>query len=84
MFSLPGIGSGPIYLFAVAPTLLVGVILAIAYDQRFAFGIACIHGLLVTIGLDQRVGFLIILWIGCVCACFLMNDIRSRSKLIVE
>jgi cyclic-di-AMP phosphodiesterase PgpH len=79
---LAGIGAGPIYLFAVAPTLLVGVILSIAYDQRFAFGIACIHGLLVTVGLDQRIGFLMIIWIGTVAACFLLNDIRSRSKLI--
>jgi hypothetical protein len=79
---LAGIGSGPIYLFAVAPTLLVGVILSIAYDQRFAFGIACMHGMLVTVGLDQRIGFLLILWIGTVAACFLMDEIRSRSKLI--
>jgi len=37
---LSGIGSGPIYLFAVAPTLLVAMILTIAYDARFAVGIA--------------------------------------------
>jgi putative nucleotidyltransferase with HDIG domain len=79
---LAGIGSGPIYLFAVAPTLLVGIILSIAYDQRFALALASVHGLLVTIGLDQRVGFLLIMWVGLICAVFLLNDIRSRSKLV--
>jgi putative nucleotidyltransferase with HDIG domain len=79
---LAGMGSGPIYLLAVAPTLLVAIILAIAYEQRYAVGVASIHGLLVTIGLDQRVGFLVIIWIGIVAAVFMLNDIRGRSKLI--
>jgi putative nucleotidyltransferase with HDIG domain len=79
---LAGMGTGPIYLFAVAPTLLVGMILSIAYDQRFAVGIASIHALMVTVGLDQRIGFLLIIWIGIVFTCFMLHDIRSRSKLI--
>jgi putative nucleotidyltransferase with HDIG domain len=79
---LAGMGTGPIYWIAIAPTLLVGVILSIAYDQRFAVGLASIHALLVTVGLDQRVGFLVVCWIGVTCACFQLRDIRSRSKLI--
>ena len=79
---LAGMGTGPIYLFAVAPSLLVGMILAIAYEQRFAVGIASIHAIIVTVGLDQRIGFLLIIWIGIVFTCFMLNDIRSRSKLI--
>jgi putative nucleotidyltransferase with HDIG domain len=79
---LAGMSSGPIYLLAVAPTLLVAIILAIAYEQRYAVGVASIHGLLVTIGLDQRVGFLLVVWIGIISAVFMLNDIRSRSKLI--
>ena len=79
---LAGMGTGPIYLFAVAPSLLVGMILSIAYDQRFAVGIASIHAIVVTVGLDQRIGFLLIIWIGIVFTCFMLSDIRSRSKLI--
>ncbi len=79
---LAGIGSGPVYLLAIAPTLLVGMILTIAYDARFAIGLTSMHGLLVTIGLDQRVGFLLIIWVGAITACFMLGDIRSRSKLI--
>jgi putative nucleotidyltransferase with HDIG domain len=80
---LAGLGTGPLYLLAVAPTLLVGMILTIAYDQRFAVGVAANHAMMVTIGLDQRVGFLLIIWVGIVSTCFLLGDIRSRSKLIL-
>lgn len=79
---LAGIGTGPIYLFAVAPTLLVGMILSIAYDQRFAVGVASTHAILVTVGLDQRIGFLLILWLGIVFSCFMVRDIRNRSRLV--
>ncbi len=79
---LAAIGSGPIYLFGIAPTLLVAIILAVAYDQRFAISASSSHALLVTIGLDQGATFFIILWVGIVTACYLLDDIRSRSKLI--
>ncbi len=79
---LAGLGTGPIYWLSIAPTLLVGMILSIAYEQRFAVGVATVHAMLVTIGLDQRVGFLLIILIGVVASCFLLSDIRSRSRLI--
>jgi putative nucleotidyltransferase with HDIG domain len=79
---LSGLGTGPMYLLGIAPTLLVGMTLALAYDQRYALGIAAVHAMLVTIGLDQRVGFLLVIWCGLICACFLLTDVRSRSRLI--
>jgi putative nucleotidyltransferase with HDIG domain len=79
---LAGLGVGQIYLLAIAPTLLVGMILSIVYDQRFAVGIASVHAIMVTVGLDQRIGFLVIVWVGLVFTCFQLHDIRSRSKLI--
>ena len=79
---LAGIGNGPIYLLGVAPTILVAMILTIAYDQRFAIGIASMHGLLVTVALSQGVTFFVILWVGVLTASFLLDDIRTRSKLI--
>jgi putative nucleotidyltransferase with HDIG domain len=79
---LAGVGTGPVYLFAVAPTLLVGMILSIAYDNRFAVGLASIHAIMVTVGLDQRIGFLLIVWVGLVFSCFMLTDLRSRSRLI--
>jgi putative nucleotidyltransferase with HDIG domain len=79
---LAGIGNGPIYLLGIAPTLLVGMILTIAYEQRFAIGIASMHGILVTVALSQGVTFFVILWVGVLTASFLLDDIRTRSKLI--
>lgn len=80
--TLAGIGNGPIYLFGTGPTLLTAMILAIAYDRRFAMGIASLHGLLVTIALDQSAAFFLVLWIGVLVAGFLLDDVRTRSKLV--
>jgi putative nucleotidyltransferase with HDIG domain len=79
---LAGVGTSPLYIFGLAPTLLVAMILAIAYDQRFAAGVAALHGVLVTIGLGQDLSFLVILLAGSTTCCYLLDDIRTRSKLI--
>lgn len=76
------IGSGQLFIFGLAPTIVVAMIITIAYDQRFAVGIASMHGLLVALALDQGVGFYIILWVGVFTCCYLLDDIRTRSKLI--
>jgi putative nucleotidyltransferase with HDIG domain len=79
---LAAIGPGPLYVFGLAPTILVAMILTIAYEQRFAVGVASMHGLLVTLALDQGIGFYVILWVGVLTCCLLLDDIRTRSKLI--
>jgi putative nucleotidyltransferase with HDIG domain len=79
---LAAIGPGPLYIFGVAPTILVAMILTIAYEQRFAVGVATMHALLVTIALDQGAGFYIILWTGVLTSCLMLDEIRTRSKLI--
>lgn len=79
---LAAIGTGPLYLFGIAPTILVAMILAIAYDQRFAMGVASTHALLVTAALGQGVGFFVVLFIGVLTCCYLLDEIRSRSRLI--
>jgi putative nucleotidyltransferase with HDIG domain len=79
---IAAIGSGPLYLFGVAPTLLVAMILTIAYDQRTAMTIATMHALLATVALNQGVTFFVVIWVGVLTICFMLNDIRTRSKLI--
>ncbi|HEY8747226.1 MAG TPA: HDIG domain-containing metalloprotein, partial [Tepidisphaeraceae bacterium] len=79
---MTGLGSGPLYLLGVAPTLLVAMILTIAYEHRFAIGLASMHGMLATVALQQGVTFFIIIWVGVLTAAFLLGDIRSRSKII--
>ncbi|MGB7157706.1 MAG: HDIG domain-containing metalloprotein [Tepidisphaeraceae bacterium] len=77
-----GIGSNPIHVFAVAPTILVAMILAIAYDRRFAMGVAMLHAVLVAVAVGEGLGFFLILLAGLLTCCFMLDDIRSRSKLI--
>jgi cyclic-di-AMP phosphodiesterase PgpH len=79
---LAAIGTGPLYVFGIAPTILVAMILAIAYDQRFAIGVASMHGVVVTAALDQRIGFFMIVWVGVLTCGYLLDEIRTRSKLI--
>ncbi len=79
---LAGIGTSPLYVFGVAPTILVAMILTIAYDQRFAMGIATLHAALVGVALGQGLGFFVILFAGVMTCCYLLDDIRTRSKLI--
>jgi putative nucleotidyltransferase with HDIG domain len=79
---LSGIGSGSLYLFGIAPTIVAAIILTIAYDQRFAVGVASVEAVLVTFGLNQEVGFFVILLVGILVTCFFLDDVRTRSKLI--
>jgi putative nucleotidyltransferase with HDIG domain len=79
---LAAIGTGSMFIFGLAPTILVAMIMTIAYDQRFAVGVASMHGLLVTLALDQAIGFFVILWVGVFTCCLLLDEIRTRSKLI--
>ena len=79
---LTGLGSTRSSMFGLAPTIMVATILAIAYDQRFAMGMAGIHALLATLALGEGLDFLIILMTGVMTCCFLLDDVRTRSKLI--
>ena len=76
------LGTMPLLVFGVAPTLLVAMILTIAYDQRFALGIATLHAILVTVALDQPSEFFLVAWVGIATCCFLLDDVRTRSKLV--
>jgi putative nucleotidyltransferase with HDIG domain len=80
--ALAGNGNGSIYLFGAAPTILVAMILSIAYDRRFAIGIASLHGLLVTIALAESAAFFFMLWAGVLAAGFMLDSVRNRSKLV--
>ncbi len=79
---LAGLSTSSVYFFGVAPTILVAMILTIAYDQRFAMGMATFHAVLVTLALRADLSFLTILEAGVVTCCFLLDDLRTRSKLI--
>ena len=79
---LAGIGKGNLTLLGVGPVILVAMTLCVAYDGRFALGVGGILALLVTLALNASIGFYLICFAGLLATGFLLNDVRSRSKLI--
>ena len=79
---LAGIGSSSLYVLGIAPTIIVAMILTIAYDQRLAVGVATVHAILVTLALNQSLNFFLILLGGILTCCFTLEEIRTRSRLI--
>jgi putative nucleotidyltransferase with HDIG domain len=68
--------------FVLAPCLVAGSVLAIAYPRRFAMGAMCIACLLVGTVVRGNVVFLLTLLTGVVVNVFQLDEIRSRTKLI--
>ena len=79
---LAGLGTGSTALLGVGPVLLAAMTLCVAYDGRFALGVGGLLALLVTFGLGEGVGFYLICFSGLITACFLLREVRSRSRLI--
>ncbi len=76
------VGPGFHYFLPVLPPLVCAIVLAIVYDQRFALAAGTMHALLVTVSLDQPVGFLVVTVTGVAVAVRQLPDVRSRAKLI--
>jgi len=71
-----------VYMFGIAPTLLTAIILCIAFNQRFALGMGCLHALLVTFTLGQGVDFFLTAAAGVGVFCFGLSELRTRGRLI--
>ncbi|MCC7204763.1 MAG: HDIG domain-containing protein [Phycisphaeraceae bacterium] len=67
---------------AVFPTLIVALVLTIAYDQRFALAVAAAHAVMVVVCLGLPVSFGLVLATGLTAAVAQLNEIRTRSKLM--
>lgn len=79
---LAATSTSPLYLFGTAPTLLAAMILAIAYDRRYALGASILHAAFVTLVLSAGVNMLLVLSAGVVVVVLMLDEIRNRSKLI--
>jgi len=77
-----GTDSVPLLLFGVAPTILVALTLTTVYDHRVAMGISTLHAAIVTLVLGQEVTFFLTIWLGLRTVCFLLDEVRTRGKLI--
>lgn len=63
------------------PTVLVAVILAIAYDRRVALAFGALHAVLTCIALDQSVGMLSVIITGLAAAVWNLAELRDRNVL---
>lgn len=68
---------------ATAPTLLAVIVLAIAYDQRFAMAVGAFLSLLVAMSLGLSVGTTLVLLTGVGVAVLQLDKVRTRSKLVL-
>lgn len=72
-----------IYATGTFPTLLTAIVLAVAYDQRFALAVGAIHALIVLLTLDQPMGFGLVLLTGVGTAVGMLPDVRTRSTVVL-
>lgn len=66
----------------IAPTLLLTVIVHVAFGRTMAIGVSAIHALLVCFALDLRVSALILLVVGSCVVVASLQDIRDRHTLV--
>jgi len=73
------------YLYATLafPTLLTTIVLAIAYDRRFALAVGGFFSILTMVCLNHPFGTLIVLLVGVGATVAQLNEIRNRSKLVI-
>jgi len=65
------------------PSILAGIVLAIAYPRRFAVAAMTMVAVLVTVTVRADFSFLFVLLVGVVIATYQLDEIRSRTKLPV-
>lgn len=68
---------------AVAPCVAAGGTLAIVYPRRFAIGVMCFIAVMLRTMLDAHLSLLLVLFAAIVAAIWQLDEIRSRSKLLV-
>ncbi|MCE9589142.1 MAG: HDIG domain-containing protein [Planctomycetes bacterium] len=68
---------------AAFPTMIAGMVLAIAYDRRFALAVASLLAVLVVFALGLGVDFGMVLLVGCGVAIGQLDELRTRSKLLL-
>ncbi|MFZ4574190.1 MAG: HD family phosphohydrolase [Phycisphaerales bacterium] len=67
---------------ATVPTVLVSLLMTIAYDRRAALAYGLLHGLLVCVALRANVGTLAVMVTGIACVVWTLKEIRDRGSLV--
>lgn len=68
--------------FAVGCIVMAAILLVIAYNQRFAFGVCGVLALLVTIASRSDLWLFVTLMAACGVATFALREVRTRGKII--
>lgn len=71
-----------VMLLAVAPTLLLAMLLVIAYDARIAIAVSAGHAVLVTVALGRPSWFVLVPLAGAATAAWQLSDIRDRRAFV--
>ncbi len=71
-----------VMLLAVAPTLLLSMLLVIAYDARIALAMSAGHAVLVTVALDRPSWFVLVPLAGAATAAWQLTDIPDRRAFV--
>ncbi|MDX1565157.1 MAG: HDIG domain-containing protein [Phycisphaeraceae bacterium] len=66
---------------AIGPALLLSIILAIAYDQRFALGVSAMYALLAGVTLGLSVPMVLVMLAVSMAAIVQLRELRNRSTL---
>ncbi|MCX5660947.1 MAG: HDIG domain-containing protein [Planctomycetota bacterium] len=72
-----------LYLTATWPVLMAAIVLAIAYDRRFAMAVGAMEGLLVSVTLGLPIDFVLVTLVGVGAAVGQLDEVRTRSKLVL-
>ncbi|MEM6333600.1 MAG: HDIG domain-containing metalloprotein [Planctomycetota bacterium] len=76
--AMPGLA----LLWATLPTIVVAMVLAIVYEQRFALAVAASQAVVVAIGLEQSAGQCLVALIGVGVVVAMLDDVRTTSTLV--
>ena len=68
---------------ALAPCVAACGTLAIAFPRRFAIGVMCFVAVMLRAMLDTHLSLLLVLFAGIVTVIWQLDEIRSRSKLLI-
>lgn len=71
-----------IYLLATFPPVLVTMVLAIAYDQRYALALGAAACGLCALSITAGVGFTLVMLAGVAVAVALLREVRTHSKIV--
>jgi cyclic-di-AMP phosphodiesterase PgpH len=68
--------------FTVAYVVMAAMLLAIAYNQRFAFGACGVLAILITLASRSNINLFLTLMAACGLAIFSLKEVRTRGKII--